>query len=1201
MKHRRILLLFVATFLLLATTTYVVLTSTGATSGFVRQLLARTIRADLQVGSAEVDPTTGKLRISGLQIRPRQPGSAAELRAGDVILDVATNPLGTIGAVRSVLVRDLDLQLDLTQGAPTSLRELLGLEAAQPGSKVEEIPAITITDSRLSIRVLAGAQPVRFEQLELTLLREEGRSSRYVLAGSGRSPEGFLVTLSGIADLARGTFRVLADIRDLVLSSRLLHPYSAEAEAWLQRAELSGRGRRLSLWFEYPAGDSSETRNFAAGASLEFDSVSLRAPQIDYALSGLEGRAFLTTRDGGVLKFELQRPGTQDALLARGTLREMLGGQPQTELELRGTDLAVDERVTAAVRSIPAARRVWDAFAPRGGRADLDLRLRNEQAGAPLRAALDLSVRGVSASFESLPGADPGSGVRFPYRFDELQGLIQVRPGGTVAVHGLRGRRADGGELELNVSREPDSALTVDVRGRNLQFGTELRDALAALLPEDGARHYDEFAPRGRSDVHVRVTTEPEQPAQFRVELQPRSASVCWEGFPCRVEDLRGSIRIENAGVSFRVDASRRDASSEAPVGLALDGRFLTSPVAGRMRSELWLRLDPLTLDPELERCLRALAPSLGLVLDELQPSGRTGAELALWRAPEQQEFRFDLRLDLSGTNLLPAAIGLPVVGLHGPLFVHGGGDRVDVRAGIVRGTLPNAGEQPPATLLVQGSQNVEFDGDGNGEPRLRPDLHFVLRGLALDDQLAAALDAQQIFRQRTWDVLQPSGTVDLVLRRHADADGTKHDRLRIFLRNVSSTAEMLPGAATQLTGELIVEDRQVRFEEIRGLHDGQPVVVTGGAILPIEGGTALEFTVSAQRVAVNEKLGRLMNAPLRRAYLERNATGAVAVDGCWIRIEMFDEPESFRTEFRGNFVALDVALDLVVRVRQINGPFRVARGYTDADGGRVEFSTEGLAFDVIGHRVSDFAMLGVADPEQLLCSTIEGRVHSGRIRQRSAEPGNTDAPPPLRYRYDGEGELAVLLDFEGISLSEFLRAATTAPTQLRGTVNGHVQLDRLVGTNLVDIVANGALQVRDGQLGIVPIFTQLFSVLDPELRPRFDGLQFRARIADRSIELRGLELTSPVLTVRGEGSIDMDGYTDMVLEFPNLFGQTGDLLVLPRILTFLSGQIVRFHVYGHLRHLYARSRAFWQDDPGRRGFEPLPVLQPTVPRRPRF
>ena len=68
-----------------------------------------------------------------------------------------------------------------------------------------------------------------------------------------------------------------------------------------------------------------------------------------------------------------------------------------------------------------------------------------------------------------------------------------------------------------------------------------------------------------------------------------------------------------------------------------------------------------------------------------------------------------------------------------------------------------------------------------------------------------------------------------------------------------------------------------------------------------------------------------------------------------------------------------------------------------------------------------------------------------------------------------------------------------------------------------------------------------------------------------------------------------MDGYVDMVMFFPQLFGETPEWLLLPRVFSFLTESVVRFHVYGYLRAPRARPRWLWQGTPGRRPIEPIP------------
>ena len=67
-----------------------------------------------------------------------------------------------------------------------------------------------------------------------------------------------------------------------------------------------------------------------------------------------------------------------------------------------------------------------------------------------------------------------------------------------------------------------------------------------------------------------------------------------------------------------------------------------------------------------------------------------------------------------------------------------------------------------------------------------------------------------------------------------------------------------------------------------------------------------------------------------------------------------------------------------------------------------------------------------------------------------------------------------------------------------------------------------------------------------------------------------------------------------MRLTLDNLLGNTADPLFAPFI-AFFAGNIVRFHLYGHLRDLKAEERWIVEGSPAR---PPVPPLPPVATRR---
>jgi hypothetical protein len=192
--------------------------------------------------------------------------------------------------------------------------------------------------------------------------------------------------------------------------------------------------------------------------------------------------------------------------------------------------------------------------------------------------------------------------------------------------------------------------------------------------------------------------------------------------------------------------------------------------------------------------------------------------------------------------------------------------------------------------------------------------------------------------------------------------------------------------------------------------------------------------------------------------------------------------------------------------------------------------------------------------------------------------------------RGDGApGKLAFDLEFQGVSLREFLLHCGQTNTPYKGTAVGWVRLDELRGTDFVDMTGEGRLTILDGDLGTVPIFTAIYALMAEQNRPRFEQLSVSCRVADRELTLDDLTLRSPLIAVDGGGTMSMEGYLDIVLTTDTLLGGSADMLLLPPVIQMITSSLVRFHLHGHLRDLHAEQRWFAQGDPRRRRLLPVP------------
>ena len=524
------------------------------------------------------------------------------------------------------------------------------------------------------------------------------------------------------------------------------------------------------------------------------------------------------------------------------------------------------------------------------------------------------------------------------------------------------------------------------------------------------------------------------------------------------------------------------------------------------------------------------------------------------------------------------ATLPLPTRALSGPIFVHGQGGRSRIEVGGVQGLVDHGGSRPSSPIVVQGTV-------GASEAGYESDLTAVIRGLELNEGLGAALDEFGAFDLETWNLLRVSGDVDVVWRQTKRIDEpTPHQELRIQLMGVRSGAEFLPAPAEQIFGDVQVYDGLATFRGVRATMADAQVHCPHGSAWHEEGEAVFEAQVSSDDFPVDDRLANLLDGPLAQTYLDREVRGRVRVHQLSMQLRFPDDGRGFHSKLSGRLTALGLRMMLGAEVSEITGSWTIDDAEFDKGGGTVRGRVEAAGFELFHHRATDAAARFDASPEQVRFGDVRLRLHGGQVS--GASDGNAD----VVYTLGDPGKLALDLEWDGISLGDIARAAGISDSRFRGNLAGGLRLTELHGADIVHAVGDGSLRITNGDLGQVPAFTAIYSYLEEPRRPRFEDLSVDFRIADERVTIPRFDVSSPLLTATGSGSIGMGGYIDMRIDFPDFFGKSADWLFIPQVLRVLTNELARFQVYGYLRSPKTQPLWLWRESAARVPLGPIPA-----------
>lgn len=1188
MSWRRILLLSLVFVVLLFGATLALLQGSGAATPIVARELEHLLATRASVASTSIDVPNGSLSIRGLRVDdPTRPGEAL-LTVESARVDVSTNPFADVLGVHAVVIEgvEIDLGPELPR-ADSLLRPSTG--SARDGPTA--LPPIDLHRCRIRLTPRRGVRPVELRDVEATLTPVVDAPDCAELAGTARLADlDATLHLRGSLDFDSQSFRFFVSTRDVPFGGPALQRLREVLSIDLGDLDASARIRELTVVCTIP-GAAAADRTPVIEVAAEFDGVRATAASLPALIRQADVTLHASTRDQGTVTvvFRQQTALGSLAVTARGTGPV---DAPTFDLRASGKDVRIDEEVLAALRTFEVGRNVIDALRPTTGRADVELFLRDPQRRGGV-TELDLALHDVAMAYHGF--GDPATRAAFPLPVEGARGRVRLRDDivliedveASIAAHAGGGTVRMSGRVDTTQPVNEDTSLDIEAVG--VEFSPHLRNALTALLRDEG-HLYDRFAPTGRTAVAVHVRPRSIGPDVWAVEVRPTGATMQWAGFPYRLDDLTGTVVVRADGAGFDLSGRHGEGS------LAMRGRLPLDPESGQEAPgfEAIVELGSLQIDDDLRTAVAVIAPEIDAPWQRADARGRLGGRVKVWRPRPEDPLHHDVRLDLDGVDLRLPADPWRAVDLRGQMFAQGHGSDTRIDFDALRGRLEHgAGE--PAQLAMLGSISTGAE--------TRSDLAFVIRALELDDQLGSTLERLGALGAGTWNMLRPSGAVDLVCRDERSTGAEPRLRLVVQLVDVDSESPILLRPAHAMTGELTIADGELRFSDVRGEMGGATVFASDGRVrsLPAPDGRAeISFRVEANGLPVDDGLANLFSGPLKKAVLDRKLSGRADVDSLALRflIPPDGNERPFETTIAGQLRLYDVAMSLGqgadgIRVDGIGGVMALAESTVTERGGGLGGSLLGASFRVFGQPFEAVEAAFTADAEIIQLASLTSRFHGGTVRSARA------TAPALHYVLPGPkaplGRLSADLQFERVDVYSFLARCGWQNPPYSGTSRGSFTLERLDGSNVVTAAGAGQLTIERADLGVVPLFTAIYAQLPAPDRPRFEGLDSRFRLADRTLTFETLNVRSNLLAVNGSGTLDLDGYVDVKMKLDNILGTSADPLVMP-LIDELTKSILRFHLFGYLRDLHAEKRWITEQSPERLQVLPMP---PQTDRQP--
>lgn len=972
---------------------------------------------------------------------------------------------------------------------------------------LDRLPPIRIRDARLQWVDVDGKLRLPHEPTVVSLtLEPHGRGAYLVSLEEQRAGGREAMNLQALLDVGAGRLTRLSGSASLGGLDRAL---PGKYRQWRQRYDVAGE-------IHWRGGAQSAG---AEGLELELVDVSLHLPEPEGGLTLERVRGVMYLDEQGL---SLSGVSGQARQLngARFELSGRYGGfdsQSPFDLALKAWGLEIPRPQTLEG---PLGEWLADLsrdFAPTG-KLDLDVRLKRDAGGG-------------SSTTGTVQLHDLRACLRwFPYPLERVNGGLRLEKGRVVlenvtAWHGPARMTASG-----HIAGYDDYDVLVESQD------VEADQALYEAMPSKAQSAWRQLAPQGALGSRVRVRRGPADPGRdIDVELRlDGRASVCYVGFPYRLGQLLGTVRIHGSQIAIQ---GIRGGSGPASCGI--QGRLDAS--GDGIAADLDIEARRLAVDEDL---IRAVEQASGRRDWIIQPVGTVEQATAKVRRAAGGPLDLDVRAAVSG---LSGGMALA------PYVFEQGTGELTVQPGrlIFRDFRAQRG---PTSVALNGQVFLT-------EP-IGLDLNLQARRLIFDAPLRDILPASL---QAVWDEFSPGGPadVDFSLRRRApDAAATDY-RLEVRPLDMQASWRDWPLAMEHLGGTVVLTPGRVELADLHS-NDGASTLSLSGRVELGAGLTSGRISGRAAGLPISAEL--LASAPREVSSLAQRFSAGGSVDLELTGLEFHrpsakatSQPAGPSTTWRGNgSVRLhEAAVDLDFGRRTLSGQINGSASQDDR-GLSLDLAVDLDRIDVGGREITRLAGRCTKSPDSptIRMDDFSATVGAGR----AAGWAQIDLADPMEY--------GLRISAEKVPLARLLTTGTQPDRAVQGLLEGSLELTGRVG-QVESRRAGGVLRVSEARMYELPVVLGLFHVIPVPLPAKtyLSEAQIEYRLEGQRLTLDRIYVSGPANSMLGSGTMDMRHETvDLIF----LTGPAGKLPRLARLalpLGSLSGDIMQIRLWGPWTH----------------------------------
>ena len=757
---------------------------------------------------------------------------------------------------------------------------------------------------------------------------------------------------------------------------------------------------------------------------------------------------------------------------------------------------------------------------------------------------------------QALHGFTPDSHLTDELALVRLRGQHPTGPARVAGMFRTRPRWLD----KLSLDQDVTSEMLISIAGDHFTVEEEFFAALDGLSGVKTVRQIrPEFDPHGGAIDFELVLQKvlAYQALSTDLQLDFNNTSFRWATENMPLMNASGTVSVQVTPLKLEEQASTvrlnlQGSSEPFATQTKLEGHASFGPLRGRA-SWLRLNLDGIDLSsPTIAELVSDTDARLSTGFEEHISGAACTAAIQLWRQEKDLPFTLEalLKTPSDGLNVQVPA------GQIAPLQLKGQAVLISL-----------ASEPEPLS-------DWQIDIRAAGVDLEDPELAKLIGSLAPGhSKITGFADGRILFRPG-----QPIATTTL------------------WLDCPLITIPSFPEPLGPVRGRMVLtSDGLITSPQLEISVAGITALLTDLKLDPNTAGAHAITNIQAKDVPLHERqLNLLLGEETASALLEElQAQGLLSIESGVLEL-IITEGKAPMVRFDGNVTLRDasMAIGLPIEVQHMGQSEMTL--ISEEGGMRVRVKVADLNASLAGRNLEGASFQATFIEPRLVIEDFHAGFEGGQLgteglnQEGTASFFSMDLADPFTF------SLSAAL--QSVNVGQLTRGMFQSEFANEGQLNGNLRLSGELG-DLLGVRGTGRIEFSDSSLWAIPVFQALFATLGFDSTATFSNMETWLSLEDGVISMSGMRLKSDLLSLVGEGTLDIEGDLNYSMEVRySLVDKFG---ILNKIIYLLQDELIRISIEGDMSRPRVLARGFLSrftshQRQGRR--LPIPPLS-TLPR----